>query len=122
MTTYEKKLIAEFMGFRPESENDDRYHGMPESPYKYDVDHYKMQTTYTPENMKYDTSWDWLMPVLKKCWESVSEFQYDSEDYEHITEEIFHPDYSLSELMHGDINAVCNRVVKFIKYTKIVTI
>ena len=64
----------------------------------------------------YHDSFDWLMPVVKKCSESFEHHQYDSEEYYHITEEIFHPDYSLSEFMNADIEAVYNRVVTYIKW------
>tara|TARA_R100000315_G_scaffold8678_1_gene2817 strand:+ start:84 stop:446 length:363 start_codon:yes stop_codon:yes gene_type:complete len=61
------KLIAEFMGAV----------GTPKyNPTEWDVyitgcldvdsDDENAQHFYTPDEMKYDTSWDWLMPVLKK--------------------------------------------------------
>ncbi len=62
------KLIAEFMGAV----------GTPKyNPTEWDVyitgcldvdsDDENAQHFYTPDEMKYDTSWDWLMPVHKKC-------------------------------------------------------
>lgn len=60
MTTNEKnrmmaesnKLIADFMGYPKEGEK---------SPY-----YYAMKHCYENDNMKYHTSWDWLMPVWNK--------------------------------------------------------
>ena len=48
------KLIAEFMGYEVK-------HGKCYSP-KYN------DGTIAP--MQFDTSWDWLMPVVKKCYET----------------------------------------------------
>ena len=63
----DNKLIAEFMGAV----------GTPKyNPTEWDVyitgcldvdsDDEKAQHFYTPDEMKYDTSWDWLMPVVQK--------------------------------------------------------
>jgi hypothetical protein len=66
----------------------------------------------------YHKSWDWLMPVVKKIWKIINTYDYDSEKYFHMTEEIFHPDYSLNEFMNADIKSVYNRVIEFIKWYK----
>lgn len=95
------KLIAKFMGHS----QDDHLYGMVIDD-KY----------YTYTLMKYHSSWDWLMPVVKLCWEKTIEFQYDDEEYLHITEDIFHPDYSLSEFMNGNIESIWYRVISFIKW------
>ena len=66
------KLIAEFMGAV----------GTPKyNPTEWDVyitgcldvdsDDENAQHFYTPDEMKYHTSWDWLMPVVQKCFESA---------------------------------------------------
>jgi len=95
------KLIAEFMGdYRAK---------------------YKVSNDYTLANamlktLKYHSSWDWLMPVFKKIWESIDQFQYDDEPYLYITEEIFHPDYLLSDFINNNIEGVWNRCVEFIIY------
>lgn len=61
------RLIAEFMGLKPESDKDDRYFNMPDRIYKYDIDHFKISNTSTPEKMLYHLSWDWLIPVIQTC-------------------------------------------------------
>ena len=56
----DNKLIAEFMGFTKDSKE------------LYLIDDYTLrsedeyQATYVDE-MKFHTSWDWLMPVVEKC-------------------------------------------------------
>ena len=68
----DNRLIAEFMGAV----------GTPKyNPTEWDVyitgcldvdsDDENAQHFYTPDEMKYHTSWDWLMPVVQKCFESV---------------------------------------------------
>jgi hypothetical protein len=73
-------------------------------------------SSFMGEEYPSDIDFNWLMPVVKKCSESFEHHQYDSEEYYHITEEIFHPDYSLSEFMDADIEAVYSRVVTYIKW------
>lgn len=68
------------------------------------------------EKLFFHSSWDWLMPVIAKCTKSFEHHQYDSEKYYHITEEIFHPDYCLSEFMNNNIMAIFERVVMYIKW------
>ena len=64
----DNKLIAEFMGAL----------GTPKySPTEWDVyitgcldvdsDNENAKHFYTPNEMKYHTSWDWLMPVIEEC-------------------------------------------------------
>jgi hypothetical protein len=73
-------------------------------------------TSYPDEPLEFHSSWDWLMPVIAKCTKSFEHHQYDSEEYYHITEEIFHPDYCLSEFMNNNIMAIFERVVMYIKW------
>jgi hypothetical protein len=73
-------------------------------------------SSFMGEEYPSNIDFNWLMPVVKKCSESFEHHQYDSEEYYHITEEIFHPDYSLSEFMDADIEAVYSRVVTYIKW------
>ena len=68
----DNKLIAEFMGAV----------GTPKyNPTEWDVyitgcldvdsDDENAQHFYTPDEMKYHTSWDWLMPVVESCFERL---------------------------------------------------
>ena len=107
--TESNKLIAEFMG----GNYTEDYKKAPS-----EIPVFAMYAT-TIEDLNYHSSWSWLMPVVKKVWSCFNEFQYDSEIYYHLTEEIFHPDYSLSEFMGADINSVYKRVVEFIEWYQI---
>ena len=67
-----------------------------------------MGAEYTGTRVKdYDTSWDWLMPVVLKCKESVDYCSDDNAlDYHNIEDEM------LSQL---SIEDTYNAVVEFIK-------
>jgi len=67
-----------------------------------------MGAEYTGTRVKdYDTSWDWLMPVILKCKESVDYCSDDNAlDYHNIEDEM------LSQL---SIEDTYNAVVEFIK-------
>jgi|TARA_R110000764_G_scaffold53280_6_gene115935 hypothetical protein len=60
------RLIAEFMGFTKDSED---LYLIDDYALKGD---YEYQATYVNE-MKYHTSWDWLMTAVKECYESETE-------------------------------------------------
>ena len=77
----DNKLIAEFMG------KDDLYQGMSEA---------RAKRIYN-----YHTSWDWLMPVVEKCFDTQQ-----PEEGQH---------YFINEsLLTMDIGVVYDRVVEFI--------
>ena len=80
------KIIAEFMG------KDDLYKGMSDA---------RAKRIY-----KYHTSWDWLMPVVQKCFDTQQ-----PEEGQH---------YFINEsLLTMDIGVVYDRVVEFInQYNK----
>jgi len=86
----DNKLIAEFMGYEVK-------HGKCYSP-KYN------DGTIAP--MQFDTSWDWLMPVVEKCLNLSDDTMLTqwSDVYE--------------SLPSCNINEVYEAVVKFIKYNK----
>ena len=77
------KLIAEFMGYDiiTEAEKD------------------KFPTVLTTKDVKYHTSWDWLMPVVQKCYKIDNE-----EGFDNLVD-------AVSTL---DIEATYNAVVEFI--------
>ena len=70
MIMKDNKLIAEFMGFTKDSKD------------LYLIDDYSLrgedeyQATYVSE-MKYHTSWDWLRPVVEKCFVKQEEVSDD---------------------------------------------
>ena len=80
------KLIAEFMGYEVK-------HGKCYSP-KYN------DGTIAP--MQFDRSWDWLMPVVQKCFDA----QEPTEGQHYFINE---------SLLTMDIEVVYDRVVEFIK-------
>ena len=97
----DNKLIAEFMGFTKDSKDlylIDDYNLRGEDEY---------QATYVSE-MKFHTSWDWLMPVANEIIKSRDEQNYD---------------WDLTELKYAlcttNIAWVYNAVINFInKYNK----
>ena len=66
--------------------------------------------------LQYNTSWDWLMPVIHNCTKIIENYGYDSDDRNYIEDEIFNLDNTLSEFLNNDIESVYARVVEFIKY------
>jgi hypothetical protein len=116
------KLIAEFMDYEHDDNDEDSVtyccdHLVNIS----EVAHWESSiddwtSWLRADEMKFHSSWDWLMPVFKKIWESIDQFQYDDEPYLYITEEIFHPDYLLSDFINNNIEGVWNRCVEFIKW------
>ena len=105
----DNKLIAEFMGAI----------GTPKyNPTEWDIyitgcldvdsDDENAKHFYTPEEMKYHTSWDWLMPVIQRITDVISPF--DEQD-----EQLFS-----QTLLYKRIDDVYKLVVEFIKeYNKI---
>ena len=64
-----------------------------------------MSAEYTGTRVKdYDTSWDWLMPVHKKCMFTPN-FQGDDELRTHL----------IDAVIDADIDRLYNAVVEFIK-------
>ena len=90
-------LIAEFMGFNKDSED------------LYLIDDYNLrgenefQATYVNE-MKFNSSWDWLMPVIKKCFQTGD----DTHQWDNIIDTLF----------TCDIIIVYAQVIEFINLNK----
>jgi hypothetical protein len=91
-------LIAEFMGIN--HLDDDKYiNNLKEMK----AEGLYFEQGYMTSELKFDTDWNWLMPVVKKCRE-------ESNDEDSYWEAIY---YSLVDL---DIDSVYNAVVEFIKW------
>lgn len=101
----ENKLIAKFMDFPTQRD------AVDEDTIAYYVGESIMHTDNTnnqndydvfhPEDMQFHTSWDWLMPVVKKCFQTGD----DTHQWDDIMDTIF----------TCDINIVYAQVVEFIK-------
>lgn len=116
MKTIEQKnrLIAEFMGYKFDIENKCEIiedFDIVENIQTYETDGgiriveggYVI-TRFLPEQMRYHTSWDWLMPVVEAI--------YNAELDEQNTNEIGDITHALLDV---NINAVYEAVVKFIE-------
>ena len=92
MTTTDKnKLLAEFMGYIDNGCSEEGFLINPITNYDEDI-----------ADLKYDTSWDWIMPVAKKCFALNNE----NDKYESIH-------YALADL---DIDRVYNACVSFVEW------
>ena len=90
----QNKLIADFMGLQ--FENDQYY--MYRNGVKSDNG---VWATYSVDELKYHTSWDWLMPVAQKCYELGAEGECIGDITMYLTE--------------GDISGTYKAVVEFIE-------
>tara|TARA_R110000787_G_scaffold219992_1_gene328716 strand:+ start:488 stop:865 length:378 start_codon:yes stop_codon:yes gene_type:complete len=81
-TTENNKLIAEF----------DQKYSIGFGLYDFDGSHYKM------DELEFHKSWDWLMPVINKCYQ------------EHMSKNI------AEAVMTCDINEAYKAVLEFIEY------
>ena len=100
-TTENNKLIAEFMGYKLISCNRGKAWDIGKSiPIK---DHlFPIQgVLHTGNELKFHTSWDWLMPVVKKVMQKDYEFL--------VFEELKY------KWWKADIDAVYSALVEFIK-------
>ena len=90
----DNKLIAEFMEHEPIVKGDDVY---------YELNHIRLTSE---DDLRYHTSWDWLMPVVSKI---TRDEQYWEEDYrEHL----------MDIVPYGHIEDTYDAVVEFIKQYK----
>jgi len=94
-TTENNRLIAEFMGFEWMREEDFLNYNYPEGK---DLKNVMIDVAA----QKYQTSWDWLMPVVKKCLTKGDDTDYWDGIYN-----------ALSTI---DIKEVYEIVVEFIKW------
>jgi len=87
----DNKLIAEFMGMENERHSDGRY------LFTTDIDELKGTDTRFWEELYFHVSWDWLMPVIDKCYQ------------EHMSKHI------ADAVMTCDIDTTYKVLVEFIK-------
>jgi len=97
-TTDNNKLIAEFMEYADLGTKGDFYR-RDNKCYSY---------------LKYHKSWDWLMPVVRKCSDIGGMYDYDTPERDKF-EDIFYMDNMFSEFLQMDIETIYIRVVEFIK-------
>jgi hypothetical protein len=92
------KLIADFMGY-PECglKNKDPYY-------------YEMKHAYENGNMRDHASWDWLMPVYKKCYDVWRENYKDDEVCASIFDSIW------QYLWKYEFNEFYEEIIILIKY------
>ena len=92
MTQENNDLIAEFMGG------------------KFSHPHWSLPKTgrWTQDKLQYHKSWDWLMPVVRKCWKDASELDICSAD--------MLADRDFWSVADGDREKSYKAVVEFIKF------
>ena len=100
----DNKIIAEFMGLTEPFELPQFGTIRPDGEFK---------TEFNTHQLKYHTSWDWLMPVVEKIkilvMEDDSDELYNSEEWDNITH----------TLVQIEIKSVYQAVVEFInEYNK----
>ena len=104
----ENKLIAEFMEFPTQSDAVDggtlAYYVGESITYTDNTDNKNDSDVFHPEDMQFKTSWDWLMPVVDKCYQN-------GELHNSYREQVV---ASLSGVI--DIEDTYNSVVDFIKH------
>jgi hypothetical protein len=115
MTTSEgNKIIAEFMGYKPDTTG--RYHSMLPTAYLYEGSNYQMQTTFTPKSMKYKTSWAWLMPVVDRIENLGYGVSIGMGDYCVIQDDVTSDGIEFTGMAERKIQSVYDAVVEFIKW------
>ena len=103
-TTEGNKLIAEFMGYR-------FYKHLPIKRDGWQLESNKDTALYLAHNdsdLKYHSSWDWLMPVIRKI--KDTELSVYTEKGSYLVERI---DEGITSV---DIDNVFMRVIEFIKW------
>ena len=96
----ENKRIAEFMDWKQCDPNDNTIYANPTNGALHSSD----------SDMRFHTSWDWLMPVIEKI-DSYACEEMDFSDYDDYRNKyVFIHNISL----HNDIREVYNQIVEFI--------
>ena len=86
----DNKLIAEFMDWEPCDSNDNTMYANPQDN----------SDAWSTDEMRFHESWDWLMPVVSKCFKTGD----DTHQWDNIMDAMF----------TCDINIVYAQVVEFI--------
>ena len=93
----DNKLIAEFMGLPLVPCNIGTENGVVTEGYQ----HPELDVPFTADGLQYKYSWDWLMPVLSKCFKTGD----DTQEWDNIMDTLF----------TCDIDIVYAQIVEFIK-------
>jgi hypothetical protein len=101
-TMDDNKLIAEFMGMEKERHADGRY------LFTNDLEEAKGTDTRFTEELYFHLSWDWLMPVVRKC--KNVDADWINENAQHLIDDI---DNALTCCWSEE--STCKVVVEFIK-------
>jgi hypothetical protein len=94
------KLIAEFMGGKV------AYFSITNLAHYRNLPHGR---TIVFENLKYNSSWDWLMPVVEKIVNLDTGFSG-------VTSECFYLKHMMFHEIIGSISTLWNRVIAFIEW------
>ena len=76
MSVENNKIIAEFMGLPLVPCSIGTENGVVYEGYQ----HPKGSTPFTADGLQYKYSWDWLMPVIQKCYILNDEYGFDAFD------------------------------------------
>lgn len=113
MSVENNKIIAEFMGWTPCDSNDNTMYANPQ-------DHSDVWST---DEMRYHTSWDWLMPVVEKI-NLLDDYRYttyiasmDTRIEDNITGGVI-VDVNCKHSVDELLQSVYQAVVEFIKQLK----
>lgn len=106
----ENNLILDFMGIKPEKDSSGEY-TYSDSPWIVvrDKDREKVLDAMA-EYSKYHVSWDWLMPVIKKCTDTGYPFKDLYSCWEKLFGELE------SSFLGNHIEEAYSAVIEFIKY------
>ena len=113
----DNKLIAEFMGFPQQSDVvDDRTtaYYVGDVIKANNVNNQNEDNVFHPEDMMFDSSWDWLMPVIKKIEAKNYWFNRLDGDVTLVNDKGIIISTPMSD---GGINMYYQTVIEFIKRT-----
>ena len=121
MNTQENnKLITEFMGWKIALGTKDEYsttHAItkyidtPLFSHNYNDKELSVETEHRLDKMLFDSSWDWLMPVVVKCF-NVYDDAYNTNVFNSDNQQ-----FNLNDaLLLTNIDALYNAVIEFIKW------